>query len=155
MTPVTDRYHDRWKWFLPASRSSLNPPGPQEKAKNLSFRTRNFIYILETIPVISLLLPLKGPIGGRIFFVHLPYSTYFTTSVVPSMGLLDGSAGPGLVKKTPYQGPLTVDGKYNSLLIGPFKGTNKENKGFVPICLYQFSGSKTKVFTLFSGVWRV
>ena len=36
------RYHDRWKWFLPASRSSLNPPGPPGKAKSLSFRTRNF-----------------------------------------------------------------------------------------------------------------
>ena len=33
----TDRYQDRWKWFLPASRSFLNPPEPREKTKNLDF----------------------------------------------------------------------------------------------------------------------
>ena len=47
MTTGTDRYQDRWKCFLPASRSSLNPPEPREKAKNLSFRTRTFIYKLD------------------------------------------------------------------------------------------------------------
>ena len=41
VTTDTDRYQDRWKWFLPAARSSLNPPGCREKAKNLLFRARN------------------------------------------------------------------------------------------------------------------
>ena len=36
VVPGTNRYQDRWKWFLPASRSFLNPPGPLGKAKNLS-----------------------------------------------------------------------------------------------------------------------
>ena len=39
----TSRYQDRWKWLLPASRSSLNPPGPRGKAKNMFYRTRYFI----------------------------------------------------------------------------------------------------------------
>ena len=42
MLPGTCRYQDRWKWFLPASRSFPNPPGTHGKAKNLSFRIRIF-----------------------------------------------------------------------------------------------------------------
>ena len=42
VTTDTDRYQDRWKLFLPAPRSFLNPPGPLGKAKNLSFRARTF-----------------------------------------------------------------------------------------------------------------
>jgi hypothetical protein len=56
----TATYRYQWKCFLPASRSSLNPPGPREKANNLSFRTRHFIKKLETIIEMSLLIPLKG-----------------------------------------------------------------------------------------------
>ena len=38
------KYQDRWTWFLVVSRSFLNPPGPQGKAKDLYFRTRTFKY---------------------------------------------------------------------------------------------------------------
>ena len=44
------RYQDRWKWFLQASRSSLNPPGPPGKANNLSFWTRLF-----TVKILNML----------------------------------------------------------------------------------------------------
>ena len=55
---VITRYpQDRWKWFLPAPRSSLNPPGPSTKAKNLSFRTRNFREKFGKKSLLALLTP--------------------------------------------------------------------------------------------------
>ena len=42
MIPGTIRYQDRWKCFLPASRSSPKPPEPRGQAKKLCFRTRRF-----------------------------------------------------------------------------------------------------------------
>ena len=42
MIPGTIRYQDRWKWLLPAPRSSLNLPGPRGKAKSLLYGTRHF-----------------------------------------------------------------------------------------------------------------
>ena len=56
----TNRYQDRWKWFLPASRSSLNPPGPSEKPKNLSFRTRIFTEKFGKFSLLALLIPFWG-----------------------------------------------------------------------------------------------
>ena len=61
----TIRYQDRWKCFLPASRTSLNPPGPQEKAKNLSFRTRIFREKFGKISLLALLTPFLGTPPGR------------------------------------------------------------------------------------------
>ena len=59
------RYQDGWKWFLPASRSSLNLPGPQEKTKNLGFRTRQNSEKLEK-KIFALLTPFLGtPPGER------------------------------------------------------------------------------------------
>ena len=51
VTTGTYRYRDRWKWFLQASRSFLNPPGPWGEAQNLSFRIRMFKenYLLRPI----------------------------------------------------------------------------------------------------------
>ena len=73
MTTGTYRYQDRWKWFLPASWSSLNPSGPQGKTKNLFYRTRNCIEKILKISLLSLLIPFLGPIRGGDFFYHLPY----------------------------------------------------------------------------------
>ena len=66
MIPGTYRYQDRWKWFLPASRSFLNPPEPSGKAENLSFRTRMFRENIVTkkslVALLTLFLgtPLRG-----------------------------------------------------------------------------------------------
>ena len=65
--PRTIRYQDRWKRFLPASRSSLNPPGPSGKAKNLSFRTRKF-----TENIMG-----KSEVGGVSQFVKPPTGKSF------------------------------------------------------------------------------
>ena len=60
MIPGTNRYQDRWKWFLLASRSSLNPPGHPGKAKNLRFRTRKFTEKFANKSFCSYLTPLLG-----------------------------------------------------------------------------------------------
>ena len=71
MTTGTYRYQDRWKWILPASRSSLNPPGPPEKNKNLSFRTRHFTKQIGEKLLYSLLIPFWGPVReGFLFTVY-------------------------------------------------------------------------------------
>ena len=54
------RCQDGWKWFLPASRSSPNPPGPREKANTHSFITRCFITKFQNIPWQSGIHPFKG-----------------------------------------------------------------------------------------------
>ena len=66
VTPGSYRYQDRWKWFLPVSRSSLNPPGAWgKKSNNLSYRTRHVRKSKEHIIIFrSLLIPFKGPIRG-------------------------------------------------------------------------------------------
>ena len=64
MIPGLYRYQDRWKWFLPASRSSLNPPGPPGKGKNLSFRTRKFTEKIRKNMLYSLLIPFWGDPPG-------------------------------------------------------------------------------------------
>ena len=56
--PGTNWYQNRWKWFLPGSRSSLNSPRPREKAKHLCSRTRSFINPVH---------PFKGPYQGGLF----------------------------------------------------------------------------------------
>ena len=71
MIPGTSRYQDRWKWFLPASRASLNPPGPSRKAKNLSFRTRQVPDKLANKSWYSLLTPFGGtPPGPKEKRIH-------------------------------------------------------------------------------------
>ena len=48
-----------------ASRSSLNPPGPPGKTKNLSFRTRNFREKFGEKSLLALLTPFLGTPPGR------------------------------------------------------------------------------------------
>ena len=55
---------DRWKWFLPPSGSSLNPRGPKEKNKNLSFRVRIFTEKFKTKSLFALYIPFLGGDGG-------------------------------------------------------------------------------------------
>ena len=60
-----------WKWCLPASRSSLNPPGPREKNKNPRFRTRSFTEnIRKMFDVLMKFFcgPYMG--GGNLFTVY-------------------------------------------------------------------------------------
>ena len=57
VTTASERYQDRWKWFLQASRSSLNPPGPRGKAKNLFYRTRQFIEKIKKCIIILIITP--------------------------------------------------------------------------------------------------
>ena len=65
VTTGSDMYQDRWRWFLPASRSSLNPPGPSGKAKNLSFNPRKIYRKIQKNFLISLINPfLGGPPRG-------------------------------------------------------------------------------------------
>ena len=56
-TMEAEKYQHGWKWFQPASRSSLNPPGAREKAKDHCFRTR---CCTEQIRRINSTNPLKG-----------------------------------------------------------------------------------------------
>ena len=65
MIPDTIRYQDRWKWFLPASRSSLNPPGPPGKAKKLSFRTRKCYRKIWIKIIIFIINPFFGDPPGE------------------------------------------------------------------------------------------
>ena len=51
---------NRWKWFLPACPSSLNPPGPSKKAKNLSFRPRTFAEKFGKKSLLALYIPFLG-----------------------------------------------------------------------------------------------
>jgi len=48
-----------------------------------------------------------------------------------------------------------AESSQNLSLIGPFKGINRDNTGFVFYVLYKMSGSKTKVFGFFPRSWRV
>ena len=67
MTTGTDRYQDRWKWILPVSRSSLNPPGPGGKP-NTCFIEPDVFKKKHTKSVSSLLAPVLRPTGdGRNF----------------------------------------------------------------------------------------
>ena len=61
----TSRYQDGWKWFLPASRSSLNPPGPPRKAKHVSFRTRFVREKFGEKSLLALLTPFLGTPPGE------------------------------------------------------------------------------------------
>jgi len=76
-TTHTDRYQDRWKWFLPASRSSINPREPHDK------RPKTFVLDVVLDPcfyvthqekqnIYSLPIPSRGPIRGELFY-RLPY----------------------------------------------------------------------------------
>ena len=103
MTTGTYRYQDRWKWFLPASWSSLNPSGPQGKTKNLFYRTRNCIEKILKISLLSLLIPFLGPIRGGIFFTTYriiqvqPVLTSSSSQLHPqSASALLSISGPGI-----------------------------------------------------------
>ena len=65
MIPGTIRYQDRWKWFLSASRTFLNPPGPRGKATNLRFRARTFLEMFAKKQLYSLLALFWGDPPGR------------------------------------------------------------------------------------------
>ena len=60
-------HQDRWKWFLPASRTFPNPPGPWGKAKNRFYRTRNFIRKNNEQIINRLINSFSGPIRGYLF----------------------------------------------------------------------------------------
>ena len=45
VTTVWERYHDRWKWLLPASRSFLDPPGLWTKTKTNIVEDQNWCKI--------------------------------------------------------------------------------------------------------------
>ena len=93
MTTGTYRYQDGWKWFLPASRTSLNPPGPSTKAKNLSFRTRNFRETNRENFLISLINPfLGGP--PRRDGPGVRSISYHRDFLLPRLGVYAASCSP-------------------------------------------------------------
>ena len=67
------RYQDRWKCFLPASRISLNAPGPPGKAKLLCHRTRFFPSKNKHKMFSVLIYSFWGALLGGIFFYRLRY----------------------------------------------------------------------------------
>ena len=134
--PGTNRYQDRWKWFLSASRTFLNPPGPWEKAKNLSFRTRFLKENVEKQSLLALLAPFLGTPPGEMDRMDRPrdpprkcpvafqWPVRFAGFIVPDSSLPPGLAGlwiatgqvghfaprvapKGLIGNSPIPGPYT------------------------------------------------
>ena len=67
VTTASERYQDGRKLFRQAFRSSLSPPGPREKAKNLAFRTPNVILTIRENSIKFFINPFKGPNWGGTF----------------------------------------------------------------------------------------